>query len=113
MTGGKWRSPSLAERRLEPREQPTHVNWQRLALVKPAVPVHVLNVSRSGCLVEGTFRLRPGARTTLTVVIDGEPKALAVSCVRSRISAISPVRYEAALTFLPSGYRVGAALAQK
>ena len=72
------------------------------ARLRPGGDVVLVNLSNSGALVEGTFRVRPDARCEVSVTEGARESTLRGLVVRSfvaRLDRAGPVRYRAAIRF--------------
>lgn len=72
------------------------------ARIRPGRDVIVVDLSEGGVLVEGRWRLRPGARVELIVTVTGHARLVSGNVVRSYVHALpprEPVRYRTAIRF--------------
>jgi hypothetical protein len=73
-----------------------------LARIRPGRDVIIVNLSESGALVEGCWRLRPGARVELVVRVVDQDRVIAGHIMRCYVHALprqQPVRYRTAIRF--------------
>ena len=86
------------ERRVHRRVAPEEMSWPQAAVLRPGQDVLIINLSAVGALVESVDRMTPGARADLQIfgrrqcVVRGR-------IVRCRVTALEPMRYEAAIAF--------------
>jgi hypothetical protein len=88
----------MSERRQTKRWRARH--WS--ARVRPGYPVHIVNVSAGGALLEAAQPLRPGADLEVQFEHAGGRVRMTGTVVRCRVSAIDPHRgptYRAAVSF--------------
>jgi hypothetical protein len=100
--------PSL-ERRCETRAPGGGSRWRSHAIIRPGLPVTLLNISSRAALVESAARLRPGARTEVQLAdararpsIGSPAGALAKvggRLDRCYVAALEPMRYHGVLVF--------------
>jgi hypothetical protein len=85
---------------------PASTRWRPQAVLRPGLPVTLLNISVNGALVESPAWLRPGARTELQL----EAQVAQVLGIRRRHSvrghldrcqvvALNPVSYHGVIVF--------------
>lgn len=91
------------DRRLARRVEPHEVSWIRSVKPAAASSARLVNISRTGVLLETTARLQPGCRTIVLIVgdLDEEERAEA-RVLRTELVAISPngeLIYRSALAF--------------
>lgn len=92
---------SAGERRGASRQTYARGHLPPAARIRPGTPVIVCNLSRTGALVEGHLRCKPGARCEFVLTADaGELviRARVVRCFVARLTAAT-VRYRTALSF--------------
>lgn len=92
-------APPLAERRRAERVPPGAMGWRPEALLRPGLPVVLVNISAAGALVESTGRLRPGAPTELQLSCAGRRRMVRGRLARCEVVALDPVRYQGAIAF--------------
>jgi hypothetical protein len=82
-------APVQADSRIEPRFPATAVPTITSLKLSPGDTVELVNISRSGVLVEGRTRFVPGTR--ITVLFDGgfSPARMKGKVVRSHVSSIN------------------------
>jgi hypothetical protein len=96
-------SISHDDRRTHPRLAPHEVPWIRE--VKPITgdTARLLNISRTGVLLETTARLQPGRRSTIVIVnADDEKKRTDGTVIRTALVSIGPkgeLIYRTAMAF--------------
>ena len=71
------------------------------AIVERRQPVEIKDVSRSGCCLESSQPLPPGAFGVLVVEIEGEPHAEVFRVARSSAVPGQESQYQAGVEFLP------------
>jgi PilZ domain-containing protein len=95
-------TPEL-DRRVSPRLQPHEVPWIREVKPISGDGARLLNISRTGVLLETTARLQPGRRSTVVIVNDADQKERAEGqVVRTELVAIGKsgeLIYRTALAF--------------
>jgi len=72
------------------------------ARIRPGRDVIVVNLSESGALVEGCWRLRPGGRVELVVRVVDQDRVIGGHVTRCYVHALpprQPVRYRTAIRF--------------
>ena len=94
-------APVQADLRIEPRFPATAVPTITSMKLSPGDTVELVNISRSGVLVEGRTRFVPGTR--ITVLFDGgfSPARMKGKVVRCHVSSISDgiLRYQSGIQF--------------
>jgi hypothetical protein len=95
------------ERRAVPRSSALALGVIGVAVMRPGLMVSVVTISARGALVESPAPVRPGVRTELTLdAADGRRWPVGVEVLRCWVSALEPLRYQAAMRFehpLPAG----------
>lgn len=91
------------DRRVSPRLQPHEVPWIREVKPISGDGARLLNISRTGVLLETTARLQPGRRSTVVIVNDADQKERAEGqVIRTELVAIGKsgeLIYRTALAF--------------
>ena len=90
---------SMTERRSERRYATAATQWQADAILRPGIPVVVLNISKHGVLFESSIRLRPGVRTEIQLVTDERRTSVRGHLVRCQVFGLGPLRYRGVLVF--------------
>lgn len=94
-------APVQADLRIEPRFPATAVPTITSMKLSPGDTVELVNISRSGVLVEGRTRFVPGTR--ITVLFDGgfSPARMKGKVVRCHVSSINDgiLRYQSGIQF--------------
>jgi hypothetical protein len=90
---------TLVERRRECRQPARDSRWDARAVLRPGVPVTLLNISAHAVLVESESRLRPGAQTEMQLTRNGERTSVRGRLERCYVSEIAPLRYRAVMIF--------------
>lgn len=90
---------TMTERRSERRYATTATRWQPEALLRPGIPVVVLNISAHGVLFESAVRLRPGVRTEIQMVTEDRRTSVRGHLVRCQVFGLGPLRYRGVLMF--------------
>lgn len=94
------------DRRSWARVLPASTRWRPQAVLRPGLPVTLLNISVNGALVESPAWLRPGARTELQL----EARIAQVLGIRRRhsvrgqldrchVAALDPICYRGVIVF--------------
>ena len=91
-------SHPVVERRRTPRAQPTD---EPSVMVDASLPVQVLEMSRSGVLLESKAEMRVGDRAELSVTVSGRSLSLGIEV---RHVSVGPSRHRGLV------YKAGAAL---
>lgn len=89
----------LIERRRCRRRSASHTRWEPRAVLRPGVPVTLLNISNQAALLESELRLRPGAITEIQLACKGERTSVRGRLERCYVSAIDPLRYRGVMLF--------------
>jgi hypothetical protein len=99
----------LSERRRERRSTGGGSRWRSHAVLRPGLPVTLLNISSRAALVESAARLRPGAHTELQLAgahagVSLGVRAGALARVGGRldrcyVAALAPLRYRGVVVF--------------
>ncbi len=88
------------DRRRDRRRSAASLGFAAEAVLRPGVPVDVLELSARGALVEGAAAVRPGLRTELGLDPgDGQRHAVAARVLRCWVCALDPIRYRCAVGF--------------
>lgn len=97
------------ERRRERRSSGGGSLWRAHAVLRPGLPVTLLNISSRAALVESAARLRPGARTEVQLTGAHVRPAIGLAAAalakvggrldRCYVAAIEPMRYRGVLVF--------------
>lgn len=90
---------SSPDRRAEPRRSPQDTPWDDEALLRPGVPVRVIDLSGGGVLVECASRLRPGTRAELHLTGPHGRYVCGGRVQRCVVAQLDPLRYRGALVF--------------
>ena len=91
----------IEDRRRSPRQPPEHAGWRPDAILRPGLPVLIVNVGPRGALLIGDARMRPGYRTELQLcTLDSDDKRAVLGRIaRCRVVALNPLRFEGAIEF--------------
>jgi hypothetical protein len=95
----------LRERRHERRSSGGGARWCAHAVLRPGLPVTLLNISSRAALVESPARLRPGAHTELQLagasagLPAGGPAKVGGRLDRCYVAALAPIRYRGVVVF--------------
>ena len=87
------------DRRCGERVPQPHTTWQIDALLRPGLPVRLVNISERGALVEARDRMRPGARTELQLAGPGTRQSMPGRVDRCHIAGLDPLCYRGAVLF--------------
>jgi hypothetical protein len=88
----------LTERRRGLRVAPERTRWSRSARLRPDQDVTIIDLSSGGALIESDGCMRPGVRAE--VLLQGPSACVLRGRIdRSRVVAIEPLQYEAAIIF--------------
>jgi hypothetical protein len=97
------------ERRCERRSTGGGSRWRAHAVLRPGLPVTLLNISSRAALVESAARLRPGAHTEVQLTGSHLPRSIGLPAGapakvggrldRCYVAAIEPLRYRGVLVF--------------
>lgn len=90
-----------ADRRRGQRKAPTLSGWNGDALLRPGLPVRIVNIGAYGALVECQGRLRPGRRAELQLMLAGsERKQIVPGRVeRCQVIGLQPLCFHGAIAF--------------
>lgn len=103
-SAGETSPPQPVEnRRRDPRFAGAATRWASEAMLRPGTAVQLVDIARTGALIESPTRLTLSSRVTLNLT-DGETgeKRLVTGHVRrSAVKSLSPLRYHAAIEFDP------------
>jgi hypothetical protein len=99
----------LNERRRERRSAGGGTRWRAHAVLRPGLPVTLLNISSRAALVESAARLRPGAHTELQLagaharvsigLAAGALAKVGGRLDRCYVAALAPIRYRGVVMF--------------
>ena len=89
----------LIERRRECRCPGGGSRWRSHAVLRPGMPVTLLNISSRAALVESAARLRPGAHTEVQLAGSQARTSIAGRLDRCYVAALEPIRYRGLLVF--------------
>jgi hypothetical protein len=89
----------VSERRRECRCSASQTRWNTQAVLRPGVPITVINISGRAALVESPMRLRPGALTEMQLAGAGSRTSVRGRLERCYVAAIEPLRYRGVLIF--------------
>jgi hypothetical protein len=87
------------DRRRERRHPGGGRAWAPHAVIRPGVPVTILNISCRAALVESGARLRPGAQTEMQLGTGGGRTSIRGCLDRCHVAALEPIRYRGVLVF--------------
>jgi hypothetical protein len=89
------------DRRRGQRGAPDHSGWCGQAVLRPGLPVRILNIGPFGALVECPARLRPGRRAELQLLPAGSARRQVVSgrVERCEVIALQPLSFHGAIAF--------------
>ncbi len=87
------------ERRSAPRVAPAQTPWLATAVLRPGMPVVLVNISRRGALVESTARLRPGAHTELQLAGVDARRSVRGRVERCQVTRLEPLCYRGVIVF--------------
>jgi hypothetical protein len=90
---------TVVERRTAPRVAPAQTRWLANAVLRPGMPVVLVNISRRGALVESGARLRPGAQTELQLAGASARTSVRGRVDRCHVTGLDPLRYCGAIVF--------------
>jgi hypothetical protein len=90
---------NLHERRREDRCPGGGARWRSHAVLRPGLPVTLLNISSHAALVESAARLRPGAHTEMQLAGSRARTSIAGRLERCYVAALEPIRYRGVLLF--------------
>ena len=89
----------LVERRRDRRHAGGGGAWPPQAVLRPGVPVTILNISRRAALVESGVRLRPGGQTEMQLGGGSGRTSVRGRLDRCYVAALEPLRYRGVLVF--------------
>jgi hypothetical protein len=97
------------DRRRAARRRPEHGPWKAEALLRPGVPVTVIDVAPHGVRVASPARLRPGRRAEIQFTAhDTEERYLVAGQVgRCWVSQLAPLCFEGVIEFDAVHWRNG------
>lgn len=91
---------TMTERRSERRYATAATQWEEEAILRPGIPVTVLNISAHGVLFESSIRLQPGVRTEIQLMTEDDRRAkVRGHLVRCQVFGLGPLRYRGVLMF--------------
>ena len=102
----------IGERRQAPRVAPHRTPWCADAVLRPGQPVRLVNISRTGALIESVGRLRPGAAADLHLIGVSARQHVRGRVERCQVVGLDPLCYRGAIVFderieLPEGSAPG------
>jgi hypothetical protein len=89
----------LIERRRERRSSGGGACWRAHAVLRPGLPVTLLNISSRAALVESAARLRPGAHTEVQLAGPHASVRVGGRLDRCYVAALAPIRYRGVVVF--------------
>ncbi len=89
----------LSERRRDRRCALSDTRWEARAVLRPGVPVTLLDICPRAALVESEVRLRPGALTEMQLTGGGARVTVRGRLDRCYVAALTPLRYRGVLMF--------------
>ena len=90
---------TAVERRTERRCAGAGPRWKREAVLRPGVPVVVVNISNRAALVESSARLRPGSLTDIQLSDHETRLRIRGRLERCYVAALEPIRYRGLIVF--------------
>lgn len=89
------------DRRRGRRAQPTVAGWRAEAVLRPGLPVHVVDIGPYGALIECATRLRPGRAAELQLVsaITEHKRVVAGRVERCQVIRLQPLGFRGAIAF--------------
>lgn len=86
------------ERRAAARQRPEAGGWHAAAVLRPGLPVQILDLATGGARVASTRRMKPGARAELHL---GGVRHLVVHgrIDRCQVTRLSPLLFEGVVIF--------------
>jgi len=87
------------DRRRESRCAGGGTRWRDRAVLRPGLPVVLVNINTRAALVESDARLRPGAQTEMQVAGPGTRASIRGRLDRCFVSALEPIRYRGVVFF--------------
>ena len=92
--------PPSSDRRRAQRVTPREAGWSGEAMIRPGIEVRVIDIARSGALVESPVRLYIDARMDLHLRADDRTRLVASGRVtRCAVAGLSPMRFQAGIAF--------------
>ena len=88
-----------ADRRREPRCAGGGTRWRDRAVLRPGVPVVLVNINTRAALVESDARLRPGANTEMQLSSATTRASVRGRVDRCYVSRLEPIRYRGVVFF--------------
>lgn len=73
--------------------------WQPDAILRPGIPVIVLDISTRAVLFESEIRLRPGMRTEIQLMTEDTRASVRGHLARCHVYGLGPLRYRGVLMF--------------
>jgi hypothetical protein len=94
-------SGRMDDRRRAARAAPDAVGWRQDALLRPGLPVRVLDIGPFGALVECPSRLRPGRRAELQLITAATDQKQVVHgrVERCHVARLEPLNFHGAIVF--------------
>ena len=88
------------DRRRGPRDAPDLAGWRPDAILRPGLPIRIVNIGPYGALVECATRLRPGRRAELQLITAAERKQVIAGRIeRCQIVDLRPLNFRGAIAF--------------
>jgi hypothetical protein len=89
------------DRRRAVRAPPAHAGWHQEAVVRPGLPVRIVNIGPYGALVECQARLRPGRVAELQLMTQAAERRQVVRgrVERCHVVALEPLSFHGAIAF--------------
>jgi len=90
-----------ADRRRGRRAQPTVAGWRADAVLRPGLPVRVVDIGPYGALIECAARLRPGRAAELQLVsaVTEHKRIVAGRVERCHVIRLQPLGFRGAIAF--------------
>ncbi len=94
-------APLRPERRRRPRVAGAYSAWRTDAVLRPGLPVSIVDISSAGARLRSAARLRPGRSVELQLVrtIDEARVSRRASVHRCAVVALRPLLFEGAVVF--------------
>lgn len=94
--------PPEVDRRRAPRFEPAEAGWAGEAVLRPGTSVRIIDIARTGALIESPVRLHIDARMDLHLKSDDRTRVVASGRVtRCAVASLSPMRFHAGIAFDP------------
>jgi hypothetical protein len=89
------------DRRRAVRARPDHAGWRHEAVLRPGLPVRIVNIGPYGALVECQARLRPGRAAELQLMAHTTERKHVVpgKVERCQVVALEPLSFRGAIAF--------------